>query len=41
MSAQQAAALLAAVENLEREQRRQQAEAERQARAKETTEKDW
>jgi len=41
MSPQQAAALLQAVENLEREQRRQQAQAQREARAKETTEKDW
>jgi tetratricopeptide (TPR) repeat protein len=40
MSAEQAAALLEAVENLEREQRRQQAE-ELRRRARRTTEKDW
>ena len=41
MSADQAANLLEAVENLEREQRRAQADAERQARARTTVEKDW
>jgi tetratricopeptide (TPR) repeat protein len=41
MSAEQAAALLEAVENLEREQRRAQAAQERLQRAKKATEKDW
>jgi tetratricopeptide (TPR) repeat protein len=41
MSAEQAAALLEAVENLEREQRRAQAEAERAIRARTAVEKDW
>ena len=41
MSAEQAANLLEAVENLEREQRRAQAEEERRQRARTATEKDW
>jgi Ca-activated chloride channel family protein len=41
MSAEQAAALLEAVENLEREQRREQAERDRQARAQKPKDKDW
>jgi Ca-activated chloride channel family protein len=41
MSAEQAANLLEAVENLEREQRRAQAEEERRQRARNATEKDW
>lgn len=41
MSADQAANLLEAVENLEREQRRAQAEEERRQRARRSTEKDW
>ncbi len=41
MSADQAAALLEAVENLEREQRREQAERERVERARSSTEEDW
>jgi tetratricopeptide (TPR) repeat protein len=41
MSAQQAAFLLEAVENLEREQRRAQAAEQRRQRARTATEKDW
>jgi tetratricopeptide (TPR) repeat protein len=41
MSAEQAAFLLEAVENLEREQRRAQAEEQRRRRARTATEKDW
>jgi tetratricopeptide (TPR) repeat protein len=41
MSAEQAANLLEAVENLEREQRRAQADEERRQRARRSTEKDW
>ena len=41
MSADQAANLLEAVENLEREQRRAQADEERRQRARRATEKDW
>ncbi|HET9766737.1 MAG TPA: tetratricopeptide repeat protein [Thermoanaerobaculia bacterium] len=41
MSAEQAAFLLEAVENLEREQRRAQAEEQRRRRAQTATEKDW
>ena len=41
MSAEQAASLLEAVENLEREQRRARAEQQRRQRAKAVTEKDW
>lgn len=41
MSADQAASLLEAVENLEREQRRAQAEQARRERARTATEKDW
>jgi Ca-activated chloride channel homolog len=41
MSADQAAALLEAVENLEREQRRARAEQQRRERARTATEKDW
>jgi Ca-activated chloride channel homolog len=41
MSADQAASLLEAVENLEREQRRAQAEQQRAARARAAADKDW
>ena len=41
MSAEQAASLLEAVENLEREQRRSRAEQQRRERARTATEKDW
>jgi tetratricopeptide (TPR) repeat protein len=41
MSAEQAAALLEAVENLEREQRRANAEEQRRQRARTAVEKDW
>ncbi len=41
MSAEQAASLLEAVENLEREQRRARAEQQRRDRARTATEKDW
>ncbi len=41
MSAEQAASLLEAVENLEREQRRARAEQQRRDRARAATEKDW
>jgi tetratricopeptide (TPR) repeat protein len=41
MSAEQAAALLEAVENLEREQRRAQAEEQQRQRARRATERDW
>jgi Ca-activated chloride channel family protein len=41
MSAEQAASLLEAVENLEREQRRARAEQQRRERARAATEKDW
>lgn len=41
MSAEQAAALLEAVENLEREQRRAQAEEQRKARPRQPSDEDW